>query len=252
MAADELFNQVNPRRRVMQNRRREEKLKHMRVLTAWALAISSVSGLLSMYHLLTATRTYVAQFQSNRAGADTPRAGYNLNGEPVTAEGEQHERNTQSLYQPALDQPAAAPSSPHRPSDPHEEARELSHERPIFPGSRGPEVTRLQQMLSRLGLFTLGYFTDDYGPVTEGAVSRFQRAHHLPVTGVADSATLHAIETAIAAESKRLSVRSTSLQRGPSGANLLAGGLPPTSHTQAVPAVPAPVSPPVDVRTGAS
>lgn len=59
----------------------------------------------------------------------------------------------------------------------------------LKPGDSGKEVRRLQS-----ALFMLGYFSDEvtgnYGSVTEEAVCMFQLVNRLPVTGIADSATI--------------------------------------------------------------
>lgn len=65
-------------------------------------------------------------------------------------------------------------------------------------GSRGTEVSKLQQKLKQLGYFTYPEITDYYGTFTAEAVRKFQEKNKLPVTGVADSATLAKINEAIA------------------------------------------------------
>ncbi|MFB5166758.1 peptidoglycan-binding protein [Parageobacillus toebii] len=65
-------------------------------------------------------------------------------------------------------------------------------------GSRGMEVSKLQQKLKQLGYFTYPEITDYYGTFTAEAVRKFQEKNKLPVTGVADSATLAKINEAIA------------------------------------------------------
>jgi peptidoglycan DL-endopeptidase LytE len=65
-------------------------------------------------------------------------------------------------------------------------------------GSRGAEVSKLQQNLKQLGYFTYPKITGYYGTVTADAVRQFQKQYQLPVTGTADSATLAKINEAIA------------------------------------------------------
>ncbi len=59
-------------------------------------------------------------------------------------------------------------------------------------GSKGSEVTKIQQRLKNWGYFD-GPVTGNYGTLTTEAVKKFQRAHGLSVTGVADAATLEKI-----------------------------------------------------------
>jgi len=57
-------------------------------------------------------------------------------------------------------------------------------------GSRGHEVGAVQQTLKENGIF-FGEVTSFYGTQTEAAVRRFQQQSGLPVTGIADTATLN-------------------------------------------------------------
>lgn len=59
-------------------------------------------------------------------------------------------------------------------------------------GSKGTEVTKIQQRLKNWGYFD-GPVTGNYGTLTTEAVKKFQRAHGLSVTGIADAATLEKI-----------------------------------------------------------
>lgn len=59
-------------------------------------------------------------------------------------------------------------------------------------GSSGSEVTKIQQRLKAWGYFD-GPVTGNYGTLTTEAVKKFQRAHGLSVTGIADAATLEKI-----------------------------------------------------------
>jgi uncharacterized protein (TIGR02594 family) len=59
----------------------------------------------------------------------------------------------------------------------------------LAPGSVGRAVTALQSALAAKG-FDPGGIDGEYGPLTSAAVSTFQRAQNLPVTGIADPATL--------------------------------------------------------------
>jgi N-acetylmuramoyl-L-alanine amidase len=59
-------------------------------------------------------------------------------------------------------------------------------------GSRGREVEAIQRTLRDSGHF-FGEVTGYYGTQTEAAVRRFQQNRGLPVTGIADAATLRAL-----------------------------------------------------------
>ncbi len=59
-------------------------------------------------------------------------------------------------------------------------------------GSKGAEVTKIQQRLKNWGYFD-GPVTGNYGSLTTEAVKKFQKAHGLPVTGNADTKTLEKI-----------------------------------------------------------
>lgn len=65
-------------------------------------------------------------------------------------------------------------------------------ERVLRPGDSGDDVRALQTRLARLELLTVGA-NGNFGPSTEAAVRAFQVAESLPVTGVADAATLEAL-----------------------------------------------------------
>ncbi|MGG6468796.1 peptidoglycan-binding protein [Saccharococcus caldoxylosilyticus] len=64
-------------------------------------------------------------------------------------------------------------------------------------GSRGAEVSKLQQNLKQLGYFTYPKITGYYGTVTATAVRQFQKEYQLPVTGAADGATIAKINEAL-------------------------------------------------------
>jgi peptidoglycan hydrolase-like protein with peptidoglycan-binding domain len=62
----------------------------------------------------------------------------------------------------------------------------------LAPGATGRAVTALQTALTQQG-FDAGGIDGEFGPHTSAAVSSFQRARNLPVSGVADAATLQAL-----------------------------------------------------------
>lgn len=63
-------------------------------------------------------------------------------------------------------------------------------------GSRGPEVTSLQQQLKDLGYFTYWRTTEYFGTITRDAVIRFQRDKGLLVDGIAGPQTRAALNAA--------------------------------------------------------
>ena len=63
-------------------------------------------------------------------------------------------------------------------------------------GSRGKEVTAVQQALKDRGLFNSDV-TGYYGPITEAAVKRFQKQQGISQTGIAGPATLKALGISI-------------------------------------------------------
>ncbi len=63
-------------------------------------------------------------------------------------------------------------------------------------GSRGPQVSTIQQQLSLLGYYHYP-ITQYYGTVTEEAVKTFQAEHQLPPTGAIDQRTLTALQNAV-------------------------------------------------------
>ncbi len=63
-------------------------------------------------------------------------------------------------------------------------------------GSTGERVRALQSALAQLSL-EVGEIDGEYGPITADAVRAFQGAHGLPATGVADQATLTALDGAL-------------------------------------------------------
>lgn len=69
-------------------------------------------------------------------------------------------------------------------------------------GSRGMEVASLQSKLNELG-FNCGNIDGIYGTKTAAAVSRFQKAYELSMTGEATSAVLTVIDSALVCASYR-------------------------------------------------
>lgn len=66
----------------------------------------------------------------------------------------------------------------------------------LAPGSQGRLVTALQGALAAAG-FDPGGIDGEYGPLTSAAVSKFQHARNLPVTGIADLTTLQTLGVAM-------------------------------------------------------
>jgi Putative peptidoglycan binding domain len=67
---------------------------------------------------------------------------------------------------------------------------------PLKPGDTGAQVKVLQRALTSLG-YSTGKVDGDYGPGTEAAVKQFQTAKGLTADGVAGSATLRALKSAL-------------------------------------------------------
>lgn len=63
----------------------------------------------------------------------------------------------------------------------------------LKPGDTGSQVTNLQQTLTALGYLT-GAADGNYGPATQSAVARFQRASGLTADGIFGSQTLSALK----------------------------------------------------------
>ncbi|NLG24243.1 MAG: murein L,D-transpeptidase, partial [Clostridiales bacterium] len=72
----------------------------------------------------------------------------------------------------------------------------------VRPGSRGPEVRRIQTRLNALSYLYAG-IDGAYGPGTAAALAAFQKRGELPATGVADEATQRALFSADAPASDR-------------------------------------------------
>ncbi|MGB0563179.1 MAG: peptidoglycan-binding domain-containing protein, partial [Spirulinaceae cyanobacterium] len=88
---------------------------------------------------------------------------------------------------PFLIQPALGQSVPSQSAD--------LTKRVLKRGDRGNDVTRLQQQLQQVGVFS-GPVTGYFGPKTESAVRQFQRSRSLPVDGIAGTRTQSALRAA--------------------------------------------------------
>ncbi|HET8894012.1 MAG TPA: peptidoglycan-binding domain-containing protein [Gaiellaceae bacterium] len=62
----------------------------------------------------------------------------------------------------------------------------------LKPGDTGSQVTDLQQTLAAVG-YSSGAADGNYGPATQSAVARFQRASGLTADGIFGSQTLSAL-----------------------------------------------------------
>jgi len=67
---------------------------------------------------------------------------------------------------------------------------------PLKAGDTGAQVKVLQRALARLG-YSTGKVDGSYGPATQAAVQRFQRAKGLTADGVAGAKTLQALRAAL-------------------------------------------------------
>jgi hypothetical protein len=66
----------------------------------------------------------------------------------------------------------------------------------LKPGDQGAQVTKLQRALTRLG-YSPGAADGDYGPSTQAALERFQRAQKLTADGILGPRTLSALKQAL-------------------------------------------------------
>lgn len=83
-------------------------------------------------------------------------------------------------------------------------------------GSRGAQVTALQQSLTRAGVYN-GPVTGFYGSLTQASVRRFQQARGLAVDGIAGPNTLAALGTTNAGNPGNTLPTNVLLRRGSSG-----------------------------------
>jgi len=89
-------------------------------------------------------------------------------------------------------------------------------------GSKGADVTALQKSLHELNYAIIA--DGDFGKDTEKVVAQFQKEHGLIVTGVADDATLGAVEAELykPAVADKKTVTGTYLKKGAAGAPVVA------------------------------
>lgn len=85
-------------------------------------------------------------------------------------------------------------------------------------GTRSDEVIKLQQNLTKLGLYT-GTISGHYGSITEAAVMNFQRKNGLSADGIAGAKTLAKIEEKVNGTSSSSSSGSSSSSSGNAAAN---------------------------------
>lgn len=96
--------------------------------------------------------------------------------------------------------PTAVTTTPRRPTTTTRRAATTTTGRSVVtpptttlkPGDTGSQVTDLQQTLAALG-YSTGTADGNYGPATQSAVARFQRASGLTADGVFGSQTLSAL-----------------------------------------------------------
>jgi len=72
----------------------------------------------------------------------------------------------------------------------------------LKPGDQGVQVRRLQRALARLG-YPTGATDGDYGPSTQAALERFQKAAKLTADGVLGPTTLRALKQALQTAAQR-------------------------------------------------
>jgi YVTN family beta-propeller protein len=114
----------------------------------------------------------------------------------------------------ALEFSAAAPT-PSQSTDPQKGFTDdpqvsTSSESALKQGGSSAQVTDLQKKLQAAGYFD-GPLTGYYGPMTQAAVTKFQKANGLTADGMADSKTLKALESSAAAPTPS---QSTDPQKG--------------------------------------
>ncbi|MGL4831602.1 MAG: L,D-transpeptidase family protein [Propionibacteriaceae bacterium] len=92
---------------------------------------------------------------------------------------------------------------------------------PVYqPGDVNPQVREVQARLRQLDFFTSYDVLDNYGPITQDAVSKYQQAKNLPVTGILDSATWALLQKETKAPSD------AELKNMVPGATIIAAGSP--------------------------
>ena len=67
-------------------------------------------------------------------------------------------------------------------------------DRTLKEGMQHGDVKELQEVLKSKGYFTYHTSTGYFGSITKDALIRFQRDHNLPATGIADAATIRALQ----------------------------------------------------------
>ena len=80
----------------------------------------------------------------------------------------------------------ATPARP-LPADPWPQGQAPPSRSTLYPGQRGDRVAVLQAALQRQGLLRAPYQPGYYGPLTDRAVRKLQRAWGVPITGIADA-----------------------------------------------------------------
>jgi hypothetical protein len=95
-------------------------------------------------------------------------------------------------------------------------------------GSRGPQVSRIQEQLHELGYFNHA-ITEYYGVITAQAVKAFQMDQGLKVTGEVDIDTLNALKHAVKIHQASSLVRSSASSSSESN-NVASQSTPSTHH----------------------
>lgn len=90
----------------------------------------------------------------------------------------------------------------------------------LSPGSSGSEVVHLQTSLLQLGYYSTGV-NGSYGTLTYSAVENFQKNNDLPVTGVADLATMELLYSGEADKAEIQRQPFTSLKYGDQSADVI-------------------------------
>ena len=118
----------------------------------------------------------------------------------------------------------------------------------LVPGAEGRLVTALQGALAAAG-FDPGGMDGEYGPLTSAAVSAFQRARNLPITGIADPTTLQnlGVSTDTSSQPQPATEASTTMQPQDLLKTLIDALITQRTGQAPAPATPAPATAPGQV-----
>jgi peptidoglycan hydrolase-like protein with peptidoglycan-binding domain len=87
----------------------------------------------------------------------------------------------------------------------------------LAPGAVGKEVSQLQQRLRAAGVHVKGGVDGQFGPGTKAALTAFQKANHLPVSGTLDAWSAAVLATRSTVATRPVKKADTTLAPGASG-----------------------------------